>query len=155
MATDAKLQQVNRAVLDLAAATVEAPAASCKTRRVTPTRPALFEPPAKPVYDAAKAVLDFLLTAMLIILAAPVLLLTALAVKLTSHGPVFYSQTRVGKNGRLFTLYKIRSMAHDCEKASGRAGPRPAIRASRRSAPSCARRTWTSCRSCGTCCAAT
>ena len=84
------------------------------------------------------------------------MLLTALAVKLTSRGPVLYSQTRVGKGGRPFTLYKIRSMTHDCEKASGAQlvhARRPARHAA--SAPSSARRTWTSCRSCGTCCAAT
>ena len=119
MATDAKLQETKRAVLDLAAATVEAPTASRKTRRIDVARPPIFEPPPKPVYEAVKAVGDFLLAAVLMVLAAPVMLLSALVVKLTSRGPVFYSQTRVGKNGRLFTLYKIRSMAHDCEKASG------------------------------------
>ena len=60
-----------------------------------------------------------MLAAGLLVLAAPVMLLTALAVKLTSPGPVLYSQTRVGKGGRPFTLYKIRSMTHDCEKHSG------------------------------------
>ena len=66
-----------------------------------------------------KAVGEWLFAAVIFILATPILLLIALAVKLTSRGPVLYSQTRVGKNGKLFTLYKVRSMAHDCEKTSG------------------------------------
>ena len=118
-------------------------------------RPPAFAPPPRPVYDAVKAVAELLFAAVLLVLAAPVLALTALAVKLTSRGPVLYSQVRVGRGGRPFTLYKIRTMIHDCEKASGVRGPRPATRASPASAPSSARPTWTSCRSCGTCCAAT
>ena len=42
-----------------------------------------------------------------------------LLVKLTSPGPAIYSQTRLGKNGRPFTIYKIRSMTHNCEGQSG------------------------------------
>src|SRR5262249_35721887 len=50
---------------------------------------------------------------------SPVVLLAALLVKLTSRGPVVYSQTRVGLNGRPFTIYKLRSMYYNCECASG------------------------------------
>jgi lipopolysaccharide/colanic/teichoic acid biosynthesis glycosyltransferase len=107
------------AVADFAAGTVEAPSASRKTRRIELVGPAIYAPPPRPVYDAIKAGGEWLLAGVLIVLAAPVLLLTALGVKLTSRGPVLYSQTRVGKNGKLFTLYKIRSMRHDCEKDSG------------------------------------
>ena len=46
-------------------------------------------------------------------------MLGALLVKLTSSGPAFYWQTRTGKNGRLFTIYKLRTMYHNCESASG------------------------------------
>jgi lipopolysaccharide/colanic/teichoic acid biosynthesis glycosyltransferase len=42
-----------------------------------------------------------------------------MAVKLTSRGPIFYSQMRVGKNGRPFRLHKIRTMLDDCERTSG------------------------------------
>ena len=66
-----------------------------------------------------KAVADLVLAVLVAIPAIPVILLAALAVRLTSRGPAFYSQTRVGLGGRLFTIWKIRSMTHNCEKASG------------------------------------
>ncbi len=50
---------------------------------------------------------------------APVMLLVAIAVKLTSRGPVLHRQVRVGLNGVPFTLYKFRSMYVDAEAASG------------------------------------
>jgi lipopolysaccharide/colanic/teichoic acid biosynthesis glycosyltransferase len=57
--------------------------------------------------------------AALLILFAPVIALSALLVKLTSRGPAFYSQIRLGKDGRPFAIYKIRTMTHECEKESG------------------------------------
>ena len=119
MAVNAELGDSSTAVADTAPGTVEVPTASRKTRRIELARTDIYAPPPRPVYGTLKAVGEWLFAAVLIVLAAPVLLLTALAVKLTSRGPVLYSQTRVGKNGKLFTLYKIRSMVHDCEKASG------------------------------------
>jgi lipopolysaccharide/colanic/teichoic acid biosynthesis glycosyltransferase len=68
---------------------------------------------------SSKAVLDFVVAAVLLVLSAPVLLLVALAVKVTSRGPAFYQQTRVGKDGRIFTIYKIRTMVHNCESLTG------------------------------------
>jgi lipopolysaccharide/colanic/teichoic acid biosynthesis glycosyltransferase len=47
------------------------------------------------------------------------MMLVALAVKLDSRGPVFYTQERMGKNGRLFKIIKFRSMRTDAEDASG------------------------------------
>jgi lipopolysaccharide/colanic/teichoic acid biosynthesis glycosyltransferase len=76
-------------------------------------------------YLVCKTVLEFLLALVLLVLAAPVMLLTALVVKLTSRGPAFYTQARVGRNGRLFTILKLRTMIHDCESLTG---PRWAIR---------------------------
>jgi lipopolysaccharide/colanic/teichoic acid biosynthesis glycosyltransferase len=66
-----------------------------------------------------RRVLDVVLALLILVVAAPVVALAALLVKLTSRGPVLYSQTRVGRGGRPFTMYKIRSMYHDCEKVSG------------------------------------
>ena len=49
-------------------------------------------------------------------LSLPLMLLTAIAVKLDSRGPIFYTQERVGKNGRTFRIIKFRSMRTDAEK---------------------------------------
>jgi sugar transferase (PEP-CTERM system associated) len=54
-----------------------------------------------------------------LVLGLPFMLLTALAVKLSSKGPVLYRQRRVGLNGDVFTLYKFRSMYTDAEAHSG------------------------------------
>jgi len=56
---------------------------------------------------------------LVLLLGAPLLLLIALIIKLTSRGPVFYSQERVGKNGRVFRILKFRSMFQDAESKSG------------------------------------
>jgi exopolysaccharide biosynthesis polyprenyl glycosylphosphotransferase len=53
---------------------------------------------------------------ILLVLTLPLMLLTALLVKLESPGPVFYSQERVGLNGRVFKVVKFRSMRNDAEK---------------------------------------
>jgi exopolysaccharide biosynthesis polyprenyl glycosylphosphotransferase len=53
------------------------------------------------------------------VVAAPVMLLVAALVKLTSPGPALFRQQRVGKNNRIFTLYKFRSMVLDAEAHSG------------------------------------
>jgi lipopolysaccharide/colanic/teichoic acid biosynthesis glycosyltransferase len=50
------------------------------------------------------------------VLSLPLLVLAALAIKVTDPGPVFFKQVRVGKNGHLFTLYKFRTMVVDAEK---------------------------------------
>ena len=49
------------------------------------------------------------------LLSLPIVIVTAILIKLDSHGPVFYKQERVGKNGRIFTLIKFRSMGVDAE----------------------------------------
>jgi lipopolysaccharide/colanic/teichoic acid biosynthesis glycosyltransferase len=70
-------------------------------------------------YLRAKGVADFLVALLIALPALPLVLLAALAVKLTSRGPAFYSQTRVGKGGRLFTIWKLRTMIHNCESLTG------------------------------------
>jgi sugar transferase (PEP-CTERM system associated) len=60
-----------------------------------------------------------LLSALALVAASPVMLLTALAVRLSSPGPILYRQVRVGLDGRLFTLYKFRSMRADAEAQTG------------------------------------
>jgi sugar transferase (PEP-CTERM system associated) len=53
------------------------------------------------------------------LLAAPLMVLVGVLIKLDSAGPVLYSQERVGLNGKVFRLYKFRSMRSDAEKLSG------------------------------------
>lgn len=61
-------------------------------------------------YDFIKRTLDIIGTTLALILFSPVMIAVALAVKLTSQGPVFFEPQRVGKNGRLFKMLKFRSM---------------------------------------------
>jgi lipopolysaccharide/colanic/teichoic acid biosynthesis glycosyltransferase len=56
---------------------------------------------------------------ILLAMASPVMLLTAILVRITSHGPVLFKQRRVGKNGNIFVLYKFRTMVNDAEKNTG------------------------------------
>jgi lipopolysaccharide/colanic/teichoic acid biosynthesis glycosyltransferase len=83
-------------------------AASAKVARLNASRYAPF-----------KVVVEWVLALFLLVLAMPVLVVAALLVKLTSPGPAIYSQTRLGKNGRLYRVHKIRTMYHNCEKLSG------------------------------------
>jgi lipopolysaccharide/colanic/teichoic acid biosynthesis glycosyltransferase len=71
------------------------------------------------LYSERKRVPELVLTAVLLVLVAPMLLVIMAFVRLTSRGPALYSQVRVGLNGRLFTIYKIRTMTRDCERSSG------------------------------------
>jgi len=66
-----------------------------------------------------KRAIDLCLSLVLTVLTAPLLLFAVLLVKWTSEGPAIYSQTRLGRGRRPFTIYKIRSMFHDCERLSG------------------------------------
>jgi len=70
-------------------------------------------------YLACRAVVEFILAALLLLAAAPVILAAAALVRLTSRGPAFYSQQRSGLDGRAFTIYKLRTMTHDCERGTG------------------------------------
>jgi sugar transferase (PEP-CTERM system associated) len=64
-----------------------------------------------------KRMLDLSLSVIGFILAAPLMALTAVAIKLDSSGPVLYSQERVGENGRVFMVFKFRSMRTDAERS--------------------------------------
>ena len=70
-------------------------------------------------YPAGKRAVDVALAVALLMGAAPLILALMALVKLTSRGPALYSQVRAGRNGRPFTLYKIRSMTHLCEARTG------------------------------------
>lgn len=64
----------------------------------------------------AKRLFDLLLASLFFAVLWPFMLLTAIAVKLESPGPILYHQVRVGLNGRHFRIYKFRSMRQDAEK---------------------------------------
>ena len=64
---------------------------------------------------ATKRMMDIVLSAVGMLLLSPVYLAIAAAVKLSSPGPVFFVQTRVGRYGRYFKFYKFRSMRQDAE----------------------------------------
>ena len=63
-----------------------------------------------------KRLIDFVAAFLALLLLSPLLLYIALRVKLTSPGNIFYLQQRVGYKGKLFTMYKFRSMVNDAEK---------------------------------------
>lgn len=72
-------------------------------------------------WDAvAKRAFDLVFGGLILLGAAPVMLVVAAAIKLTSRGPVFYSQERMGLDGRCFHILKFRSMRVDAEKDGAR-----------------------------------
>jgi lipopolysaccharide/colanic/teichoic acid biosynthesis glycosyltransferase len=87
------------------------PTADCKnvvTRPLVPSR-----------YACSRPLADRLLAGALLVLAAPLIGGLVLLVRLTSRGPGIFRQTRVGQGGRIFTMYKLRSMRIDAEAGRG------------------------------------
>ena len=68
---------------------------------------------------AAKRSADVVASLIGLVLALPLMLLVALAVRISSAGPVIYRQSRVGQHGRVFTIHKFRSMRADAEAETG------------------------------------
>ncbi len=73
-------------------------------------------------YAGAKRGLDLVGATLLLMATAPLLLLLAVAIRLDSFGPVLFRQSRVGRGGRLFTVYKLRTMVVGAPAH----GPKPA-----------------------------
>ena len=67
-------------------------------------------------YEVAKRLIDILLILIIAPVFAALFSLVALAIKINSPGPIFFKQTRVGKNETPFTIYKFRTMVQDAEK---------------------------------------
>jgi lipopolysaccharide/colanic/teichoic acid biosynthesis glycosyltransferase len=65
--------------------------------------------------ESLKRIMDILITLLLVLLFLPLLLLTALLVRLDSPGPILYTQPRLGKDGRKILIYKFRSMRVDSD----------------------------------------
>jgi len=74
---------------------------------------------ARRYFDVAKEVADIVLGVLALVLCLPVLFVCAAIIKLSRSGPVLYRQQRVGKNGRLFKMYKLRTMYANAESATG------------------------------------
>ncbi|MEK7608663.1 MAG: exopolysaccharide biosynthesis polyprenyl glycosylphosphotransferase [Patescibacteria group bacterium] len=70
----------------------------------------------RPFYDAAKRLLDILLGLIIGIILSPIALLVTLGIKIDSRGPALFIQERFGKNGKLFPLYKFRTMKMEGHK---------------------------------------
>jgi sugar transferase (PEP-CTERM system associated) len=68
---------------------------------------------------SGKRLLDIVSSVLGLLLVAPLMALVAVAVRLTSPGPIVYRQQRVGQHGRVFTVFKFRSMRQDAEAATG------------------------------------
>jgi exopolysaccharide biosynthesis polyprenyl glycosylphosphotransferase len=64
----------------------------------------------------SKRVIDIFVSIFVLLLLFPFLLISAILIKSTSKGPIFYTQKRVGKNGKLFKIIKLRSMIQNAEK---------------------------------------
>ncbi|CAN5252424.1 hypothetical protein BH11PLA2_BH11PLA2_30360 [soil metagenome] len=69
--------------------------------------------------DLAWTVVDYSAAAIGLVLVTPLILLAMLAMRISSRGPAIYTQTRLGRGGRTFTLYKIRTMCHEAESLTG------------------------------------
>ncbi|MGC8659286.1 MAG: sugar transferase [Desulfomonilaceae bacterium] len=69
-----------------------------------------------PVYSVVKRIVDLFVSFLVLTLGLPVWIFIAIAIKITSHGPVFYVQERVGLNGKSFRMLKFRSMVEDADK---------------------------------------
>jgi lipopolysaccharide/colanic/teichoic acid biosynthesis glycosyltransferase len=75
--------------------------------------------PRRQWYVACKTGGEWLLALVLAVLTAPLALVLAALVKITSPGPALYSQTRLGRYGKAYRIYKLRSMVHNCEVKTG------------------------------------
>jgi sugar transferase (PEP-CTERM system associated) len=66
-----------------------------------------------------KRAMDIILSVVLLILLSPLILITAILIKIDSKGPIIFSQERLGKNKKIYLIYKFRSMVSDAEKQTG------------------------------------
>lgn len=70
----------------------------------------------KKVYTVFKRFMDIVLSIIGLIIISPILLIVSLAIKIDSKGPVIFKQERIGKDGKVFKIYKFRSMVVGAEK---------------------------------------
>lgn len=75
--------------------------------------------PRRAWYLPVKFAIEFVAAVLLLIMTVPVIIIAAIGVKLTSRGPAFFYQTRVGKDQKEFTLIKLRTMVQNAEVLTG------------------------------------
>lgn len=66
-----------------------------------------------------KRLLDIVVSFVILLLSSPIILISSIAIKINSPGPVFFRQERIGQSGRIFNILKFRSMFVDAEKLTG------------------------------------
>ena len=72
-----------------------------------------------PANAAIKRIMDIIISLVVIILTSPIMLLAAIGVRISSKGPIIFKQKRVGKNNKIFTMYKFRSMRVNDQENTG------------------------------------
>ncbi|MFC1658456.1 sugar transferase [Candidatus Omnitrophota bacterium] len=80
---------------------------------------AMFMHFARKKFDFFKKLFDVIIAGFGLLLLSPVILLVCLLVKVNSRGPVFFRQKRLGKNNRIFKMWKFRTMQHRAERHTG------------------------------------
>ena len=68
------------------------------------------------LYEVVKRLIDIVCSFLGVLMLSPLFIIIAIIIKITSKGPVFFSQKRVGKNGKEFDMYKFRSMVVNAEE---------------------------------------
>lgn len=68
------------------------------------------------LYEVIKRLIDVVCSFLGVLVLSPLFIIIAIIIKITSKGPVFFSQKRVGKNGKEFNMYKFRSMVVNAEE---------------------------------------
>lgn len=76
-------------------------------------------PPNPGWYPPCKTAADIVVAVTLLMLTAPIVLLLMVLIRATSKGPALYKQRRLGRGGRPFLIFKLRTMTHDCERLTG------------------------------------
>lgn len=106
--------------IEEAAATYEAATGRVATTELRPSQ-LIFSSELGPIPRAMRlqTLYSVFIAAVAILLSAPIMLLVAIAVKLTSKGPILFRQKRVGLNGDTFTVFKFRTMRVDAEAKTG------------------------------------
>src|SRR5512136_3016537 len=68
------------------------------------------------LYEFIKQVFDIIFASVSLLALSPIILILSLLIRVSGKGPVIYSQDRIGKNGKPFSIFKFRSMVYDAER---------------------------------------